>query len=272
MSDLARDAAVALFSLAFLSGLAHDRAREAARRHARTFLEGGAIAVQVRPQGEFGLLVGRASEVTVRAEGVRMVRIPLSAEPSHGTTARIGKLRFDLVNSTFLDLPVRHFRADIPSVSVDPMAAFWDLRVILRNAKPGRVEVAVGAEGIRSFLARRYPALHDVDVDLAGGLVRVAATTPVLGFDTRIIAEGHPAIRDGRYLVLCDMSVHMNGRLLDSGTAKTFAMGFDPLLDVERDLGTGQSLKLDDVAAANGSLTVRGSISVPVITRSKGLP
>jgi hypothetical protein len=262
MSDRLRDIGLALLGLALLNSAAKVWSEQALEKSLREQMRGGRIHVRVESSGLYGMLVGRAALARVTGTGVRIEELPFLVRAGGGMRSEVRSVRLDLRDVTFRGLDIRRMSVDLPDVSLDVDNLLFHDRLVLRRAGGGRVSFGVAPESIAAFARRRYPALQDVEVRLSDGEVRLAAALPLFGTVRRISAQGGLQLDEGGRVVLKDPDVRLDGRPTEPGLRSALLSALGPLLDVERDLGLRDVLRLDRVEVRAAELLLSGQVTI----------
>lgn len=263
MSDTLKDAGIAIAGLFLFSWLLNQRAEHAVKQEVARAVRGMDIHATVAPRGLFGLAVGQAYRVRVFGSGFQTDTIPFRLVPGGGLRASVRHLTLDFQNVTLRNLTVRSLRADIPFVTLDANQVFWNERIVLRTAGQGRGEAVLEAEALRVFLARKFPALKEPRVTLLPGRAQLNAEVLLFGVRSQIEARGRLAVLEGRYILIVDPLLRVNGKETTPQFAQAALKPFNPILDIEKDLGLGGFVTVEDVEIGEGILTVRGRATVP---------
>ena len=70
-------------------------------------------------------------------------------------------------------------------------------------------------------------------------------------------------IREGRYVDLTDASIRLNGAESSPQAVERTLKSVNPVLDLEKDLALGRYFYAREVIAGEGTLTVRGTATIP---------
>ncbi len=263
MSDALKDVGIALFGLAFFTGLLTGRAQHAAARDLHRALPGAPIQVTVESRGVFGMAVGQAYRVSITGSDFSAARLPFQLERGGGILASARHLELDLHNIVLADLPVQSLRADVPFVKVDGVRALFSGHLTLREAQAGTGVAVLTPEGLAAFLSKKRPELQNIRVRLTRGEATVAARTSIFVGLTDVEARAKVAIADGRYLNAVNATVMMNGKPLAPALAERLLGSLNPIIDVERDLRLSDWLYVTDAEIGDGTLTVRARVTIP---------
>jgi hypothetical protein len=261
--DELKDAAIVVFSLALLSGIARWRGEHALTHDLSRSLKGGHIETDIEPRGLLGLITGNSSVTTVRGRGFATDELPFRLQPAGRAKVHVSSLRFDFEDFRLKNLPVRRLTAEFPGVSLDAGKIAFDERIVIRRAGEGKAEAVVGADALQQFIARKYAMLKDVQVRLTSGWAEVAATAPILGGSTRVEGRCRFAPVEGKYIHAAEASFRLNGKDATEAMTKMLLGMLNPIVDSDKDMGLGKFVYLTEVMVGEGNLTLRGRVRVP---------
>ncbi len=263
MRDELKDAAIVVFSLALLSGIARWRGEHALTHDLSRSLKGGHIETDIEPRGLLGLITGNSSVTTVRGRGFATDELPFRLDRGGWAKVHVSRLRFEFEDFELKNLPVRKLTAEFPGVSLDATKIAFDERIVIRKAGDGKAEAVVGADALQQFIARKYSVLKDVQVRLAGGWAEVAAMAPLLGGSTRVEGRCHLTPVDGKFIHVSDAAFRLNGKDATPAMTKMLLGMLNPIVDADKDMGLAKFVYLTDVTVGEGTVTLRGSVRVP---------
>lgn len=261
--------AIGLFGLlVFHDGLVKIGSHAVARRVRQTAGSNtGQIRAQIYPRGLLGLFVQDIHALRVQARGVAVERLPFFLSAPRGHQGRIRFLQVHFADFTWASLPVVRLEAVVPDVGYDLHQAFWRQRLVLRRADPGVAKVHVDAGGLETFLARKYRTfLSEVKVHLLRDRVRLEGDINLLGVRSHLLAEGRLDHREGRYVDVVDAILLVNRSPIPEDTARALLRRFNPILDLEADLGLGRVFAISALEIGDGVLVMRGPF---VITKAE---
>ncbi len=265
MDDTLAGLALGFFGLILLHGSLEQRSRHNAERQAReAFGNTGTVSVKVAPRGMFGLYAGQISTVDVYGRGVQTDRLPFALYPKRGTFGTIGRLRLHLTDFRLIGLPIRRFEVDVPRLEYDLSHALFQDRLVLRKSGVGTATVEVDAEGLRTFLLRKYRGiLGEVRVSFAPSQLNLRGSASLLGIAAPISANAALTVRDGRYVDFVNPSFFLNERPVSDQIRSLLLMRLNPILDIEDDLGLRGFFRITHLEIGADSLRLTGTITVP---------
>jgi hypothetical protein len=274
VDDWLKGLAFGFFGLLVIHGSLEGRARRDARQQVRAaFGDAGQIDVRVAPKGMFGLYAGQIHSVDVYGTGIQTDRLPFALVPKTGTFGTLGHLRLHLRDFQLIGLPIRRFEVDVPQIEYDLSHAWFRNRFVLRRSGTGTASVEIGGEGLRQFLLRKYAAiLGDVQVTFPASQLALRGRASLLGINAPFSATANLVVRDGRYVDFAQPSFFVNNVPASEQVQALLLARFNPILDIEDDLGLRGFLMLKTVSVGTDSLTVSGTITVPVGERAIARP
>jgi len=261
--DAWRDIGLSLLGLALFSAFLNDRAERTLRRDLECTWPGSRFQVRLEPSGLYGALAGRVFRGTVRGEGIRTEDLPFRVEPGGGLQGRLRTLRLDLSDLTLRGVPFRSLSADIPDVRVDAWRGFASGHLTIRRAGEGTAIAQFTEEGLQQYLQRRRPALRELRLRLRPEGAEARATATLFVAPASVTVRAQVEIEDGRRINAVGAKVYVDDRLVAPALADRLMQMLNPLIDVERDLGLGDWVRLTHAELGDGLLTVYGSITIP---------
>ena len=265
MDDLFKYLALGFFGCVVLHGSLEQRGRHSAERQVRqAFHNTGQVRAQIIPRGLFGLFANDIYSVTLQAKGIETDRLPFSITPRSGWKGHIKRLRLRFTDFRLMGLPVERFDADIPNATYDLGDAVWKNRLQLRNAGIGSAFVSIRSAGLEAFLSNKYnQILSDVKVLIIQKQIYITGQLKFLGSFSPFSASGGLAARDERYVDILTPVFEINDAHVSDATTALLLKQFNPILDIEKDLGLGTFFTLRKVEVGEDAVTIRGSITFP---------
>ena len=264
MNDGLRDAGYAVLGLAMLSWILTDRVSHAARRELKSAFPSANFDIRITPRGLLGMTVGQAYRARISGGGFTAESLPFRIEPGGGAVAGIRHLELDLHDIVLRDLGVQTLTADIPFVKADATKAFFDGHLRFRGAQEGTGEAILTAEQIERYLAKKRPQFQELKIRLSQGEAFISGKTALLIPGSAFEAKATVGISEGRYLNAENPTVSLNGTPMPRTMAIQLLKTVNPIIDIDKDLGLGEWLYITSAEIAEGKLTVRGRIHIPV--------
>ncbi len=266
--DVRRVAEIALTILLILSGTKEftRRLERAAERQILQQLGGsGQVQVHIQPRwGALGVFLARAETIRVYASGFRTEQMPFFTEtPIAQWSGKADKVQIVLEDFHLGGLPIRSIGATIPGVLLDSKEAAFRLRIRLFSAGWGNGGVTLDEESLTEFVKRRLPEVRSPHVQVTPSEVRITGELVVLLTPWQFEAEGSVGVRDGRYVVVENVRVYVEGEELPPLVVQKIVAALNPVLDVERDLRLGGAFVAERVEQGNGFVKLIGRATVP---------
>ena len=266
MDDTLKNVVFGLFSLFVIHGSLQKRVNhDAARQVMDSFNYTGTVHTKVESRGVFGVFGNKLYSVDIMGDGLISERLPFFSTPRSGWKGSIRHLRLHLTNLTLKGLPVERFDADIPDVTYDIGQATYKDWLVIRGAGRGPGSVQIGAEGLQTFVLRKYKKLmSEVKVEFLKEGVGISGNLNLFGKPTPFSATGKLVTRDKRYLDLIQPKIEMNGKPVSEALTLTILKQINPVLDIETDLGLGGYFTLERIQFRTGHIIASGEAGIPM--------
>ena len=266
MDDTLKNVVFGLFSLFVIHGSLERRVNhDAARQVMDSFNHTGTVHTRVESRGVFGVFGNKLYSVDIMGDGLISERLPFFSTPRSGWKGSIRHLRLHLTNLTLKGLPVERFDADIPDVTYDIGQATYKDWLVIRGACRGPGSVQIGAEGLQTFVLRKYKKLmSEVKVEFLKEGVGISGNLNLFGKPTPFSATGTLVTRDKRYLDLTQPKIEMNGKPVSEALTLTILKQINPVLDIETDLGLGGYFTLERIQFSAGHIIASGETGIPI--------
>jgi len=265
VDDTTKGLTVGLLTLLLFHGYLNRRAAHAAERQFQEALsQRGEVHAVVRAQEPFGLYANSIDTLDLYASDIVADQLPFTQSPRAGWKGSIRHLKLHLVHSQLAGMHISRLEVDIPDVRYDIGHALYKNRLFIRSAPMGPVKIWVSEDDLSRFAAIKLKGtVTNASVAIRNNLL-IFGSVNVLGTKNTFAANGNIAIREGRYLDISDVEVSLNGRALAPSAATAMLKSMNPMLDVERDLHLGNSLKIKSVSVGYGMLLIEGEFTVPM--------
>jgi hypothetical protein len=251
--------------IVFHASLEKRAQHDATRQVSASFRNTGSIRAVTEPRGMFGALANHFYAVDIYGTGQSTEHLPFLAFPREGWKGHIRHLRLHFNDLTLKGLPVSRFEADIPNVTYDLGQALYKDRLVIRGAGTGPATVTIGAEGLKTFILKKYGrSMREIQIGFADHKVVISGRILLLGAQSPFVAIGELVERDGRYVDLTRTSVDLNGKPLAPEVAASMLKQINPVLDIATDLDLADYLKITHVSIGAAEITVFGQASIPI--------
>ncbi|MDQ2986017.1 MAG: DUF2993 domain-containing protein [Armatimonadota bacterium] len=220
------------------------------------------VSVRAAPDGLVGSMMGRVDEVVIEAHGFSVDGMPLFCEPGLSTAGRLGLLKLSLSDFVIRDLPVKRLETAIPRNRF-ALGLLQKGVVRLSRSGEGVGTVTLDEAGLAKYMLARFDMLEAVDVRLEKYKVFVAGRAS-FGFVRRsfeVIADLE--IAGKRQLVIAKPIVFIEGRRIRDGSEVALANAFNPVLDIDRDLGLAGAFDMQALVIRDGTVTISGAARIP---------
>lgn len=220
------------------------------------------VRVSAASDGLLGSVMGRVDEVLIEAHGFTVEGMPLFCEPNFSTAGRLGLLRLSLTDFVIRDLPVKRLETAIPRNRF-ALGLLQKGVVRLSRSGEGTGTVTLDEAGLAKYMLARFDMLESVTVRLDKYKVFVAGRAS-FGFVRRsfeVIADLE--IAGTRQLVIAKPIVFIEGRRIRDGSEVALANAFNPVLDIDRDLGLTGAFDMQTLVIKAGTVTISGPARIP---------
>lgn len=274
MDDLLKKLAIAAAGLTLIHFALDGQVRAAARREARTlFGRGGSVHTVLRTDSPFDLFAGRIDSLTLNCADLRTPHVELDAEPHRGWKGTIRHLRLHVTDWSLARIPVSRFDADLPGVRFDLGRALWRGDLLITSAGAGTAEADLTDSGLETAISQRLDGtVSNLIVDVEPDRVHVTGVASLLGLRMRVAANGSLSVDESGRVLFVPTSLTLNGQPASVSMSSAILRAINPVFDVERDLSAGELLHIDRVLLAHGTVTLVGTLRLPVRPASAGSP
>lgn len=266
MNDTFLDISMVLIALAMIHiGLGRQAYMNVQRQAALLFNGSALIHVDIEPRGFFGFEVNDLESISIETSHVVLNRPPLYRFPKSGWKGSIHHLSVKLHDLTVSGYPVKEFAADIPSLTYDLGYAYYQGRLVVRDAGRGTGEIVLSSADLHDFIAKKYRGLFsDFSVTiLPNQEIHLRGQLNFLGEQLPVDIRSKLTIVTPTAIGLTGAVVRLNGRLLDPSQTALLLTRINPVVDLASDLGVGDFFMIDDLQCRSEMLIVRGSCLLP---------
>ncbi len=221
------------------------------------------ITVRAVPDGPVNGLAGMFKSVEIRASGFSTPGLPMFTEPDRSQKGQVQMLRIALKDFMLGKLRVESLTAEIPDCRFDLALALSQRKFRLSRSGSGVGSVIVRQEDIQSFILAKFREIKSCVVTIQYGKVRVKGSGDFLlaKADFEVLARVESP--DGNALMLVDEKIWLNGRRADAFSRKALLKTLNPVLDLRKDLGLYDAMKVDKIVLTQGTLTASGVTKIP---------
>ncbi len=236
-----------------------------AARDIRSKLERGKGDVSVSPEwnGLIGGAFGDMKAVTIRAKNFSTQGLPLFTEPDFGKRGRIGTLRLDLANFSLRGLQVDRLFAEIPNCRFDYDLALRKKQIRLSQSGVGQGMVEVNEMALQAFVLKRFREIKSVKIGLRNNYVFVEGYGEFLVIATQFKVIAKLVVEEGVRIRLDHAYVWFDGVSADPAAEQAILEVLNPIIDLNRDLGLYNAIRISELELHNGRLFARGAAQIP---------
>jgi len=267
MNDTFLDISMGLLALLIIHiGLGRQAYLDVRRQAALLFNSSSPIRVDIEPRGLFGFEANDLYSISIETSHVALNHPPFYLYPKSGWKGSIRHLFVKLHDLTVSGYPVRGFSADIPSLTYDLGYAYYQGRLIVRDAGRGKGEIVLSSTDLHDFIAKKYQGLFSnfsVAV-LPHGEIHLSGQLNFLGGPLPVSIQAKLTIMTPTSVGLMAATVRLNGRLLDSAQTTLLLTRINPVVDLNSDLGIGDFFMIEQLQYKKDMLIVEGSCQLPI--------
>jgi hypothetical protein len=253
-----------LGGLLWLGGAELEAAEARAARDIAAKLQGKdkQVQVEVQPNGLAGAW-GDLEKVRIAARDFRLDELPLFTEPERSQSGRIGTLFLELEEFQLGELRVQSLKAQIPGSRFDFGLAKDEGRLRLSRSGTGTGEVAIEEDALADFIVQKFSEIKRATVKVYNDVVWVEGYGEFLLVDSEftVIAKIDP--RNGTELYLDEAKVYFNWRRAEPAATAALLQTLNPVIDLRKDLGLYDAVKVQDVRLRDGVLRATGETTIP---------
>lgn len=209
-----------------------------------------------------GSILGKVASVEIAAHGFSVDGNPFFCDPMLSRAGKLGELRLKLSDFSVRDLRVRELSAVIPNCRFAlGMMKEGKVRLSLSGEGPGAVTLS--APDFRAYMLSRFKAIESLDVrlDRYKLFAKGRAAFGPIRRDFEIICDLE--ISEKRKLVIANPVVFVDGRMARDGSGNSVANAFNPVMDIDKDLGMAGAFDMQRLVARNGVVVITGVARVP---------
>ncbi len=221
------------------------------------------VKVAAVADGLIGSAMGRVASVEISAREFRVDGNPFFCDPALSRAGRLGMLRLRLREFVVRDLPVESLEADIPGCRFAlGMLTAGEVRLSRSGEGPGTVTIAAG--DLRKYMLARFKVFESLEIRLEKYKLFAkgrAAFGPVRR-EFEVICDVE--IAGKRALVIANPIVFVEGSRARDGSAQSLVNAFNPVLDIDKDLGMAGAFDMSEIVIRDGKAVISGIARIPV--------
>lgn len=254
--------AVAAILLTIGRGAVREIEKSAAREIQQRI--GGEIEVRIRLAGANGLTRGTLSQLIVNARGFTLDGFPFTLQPERPRSGHIRRFILNLHDARLRGLRAESAYGEIPDVYYDRHLALTKRIFRLSATGKGHAQIVVNESDLADYIRRKYaPYLREVRVQIRPEQTIVEGRALLIGSEVAFRAVGTLAPREGVYLDLTSAELTIEGAPLPPPALELLRQWFNPIIDLNRDLGIYDGLSIAQVVSEMGKMKAIGSVWIP---------
>ncbi|MFQ3611154.1 MAG: LmeA family phospholipid-binding protein [Fimbriimonadales bacterium] len=224
---------------------------------------GGKVDLRIQPD-EDGLFQGRLKRLVVDAREFALNGFPFTLEPERPRTGHIQKFILQMRSARLRGLRAESAYAEIPDVYYDRQLALSKRIFRLSATGIGNAVIVVNEDDLADYIVRKYaPYLREISVAITPEQTTVQGQAVFFGNRVQFRAVGKLAPREGVYLDLAEAQLEIEGGELPPQSVEILRQWLNPIIDLDRDLGIYDGLRVDAVLSEVGRMRVLGKIWIP---------
>lgn len=255
-----------LFGLLFGLGAREVRRFEnLAARDIGSKLTGENVKVDVKTElnGIIGGALGDLKKVTIRASDFSTPGLPLFTEPERSKKGIVRELNLILDRFHLGGLAIDHLEASIPDCRFDYSLAMRKKEIRLSQSGIGTGYVRIKEKDLERFVLLKFKEIKRVSVVIRDHKIFVEGYGEflIVKTDFLVIASIEPV--DGTKLALTDAYILFGGMKAPPEAAKALLDTLNPVVDLSKDLGLLDAIKVKRIKLINGLLEAWGETKIP---------
>ncbi len=199
-----------------------------------------------------GLIQWRVEAALSQTLPAESIKVGVRGRPDALLAGHMSWFTVDVRRAMVDRLPVEVLSAELSHVELDNPGVLHGGPLNVRRIGAGHASLVLTEEGLRRYLEQAQ-GLRNARVQLAGGLLTLEGTVPLLLHEFRATMQGRFAILEGRSVVLHVDRLTVSGIALSPEIANILVMPLNPLLRVDQ---LPIPLRLLQVAIEDGRLTL----------------
>ena len=246
-----------------LIGTEWARIERAAEADIKSILAADQVSVTAISDGIIGTALGQVESVTIEASGFEVEGMPLFTDPELSHRGKLRRLEIVLKDFVIRDLPVIELRCDIPDNRF-ALGLLREGKVRLTKSGEGVGSVVIDYQGLERYILARFSVAESIDIKLDKYklFAKGTASLAMIRRNFEIICD--LAIEDKRRLVIANPITFIEGKRIRDGSDSALLRAFNPVLDLDRDLGLHGAFDMETILTKGGIATIKGKARIPV--------
>ena len=246
-----------------LIGTEWGRIERAAEADIKAVLGADHVSMTAQNDGMLGTMLGQVESVTIEASGFEVDGMPLFTDPELSQRGKMRRLEIVLKDFVIRDLPVIELRCDIPDNRF-ALGLLREGKVRLTKSGEGVGSVVIDEQGLKRYILARFKVAESIDIKLDKYklFVKGTAALAMIRRNFEIICD--LAIEDKRRLIIANPITFIEGKRIRDGSDSALLRAFNPVLDLDRDLGLHGAFDMETILIKGGIATINGKARIPV--------
>jgi hypothetical protein len=172
------------------------------------------------------------------------------------------RLQIRLSDFVIRDLPVRELTCNIPNNRF-ALGLLREGKVRLTRSGEGTGSVTIDEDGLEQYILARFTAAQAIVIRLEKYklIAKGTAMIAMLKRDFEIICDLE--IAEKRRLVIANPITFIEGRRIRDGSDSALLRAFNPVLDLDRDLGLHGAFDMETIRISDGLAEIKGRARIP---------
>lgn len=235
-----------------------------------TKLAGDQIKVSVRTSLGPEVLFGDVHAVLVKASGFQADGLPIFTEPKRSRRGNLREFHVVMENFMLRNLPVTRLEASLFNSRFDLSAAVRKRELHLSQSGTGTGSVEVDEQGLAHFIVSKYKDIKRAKVRFDRDKIWVEGHGNFFMVPTDFIVVARVRASSGTTLDLAESRIMLGNRVADEATKKLILQTFNPVVDLNKDLGLFGAVQIEDLVLRDGKMKATGKVHLPVDPRTSG--
>jgi hypothetical protein len=245
-----------------LIGTEWARIESAAEADVKAILGAKEVSVAATSDGIIGTALGQVQKVTIAASGFAVDGMPLFTDPELSTRGKMRHLEIVLQDFVIRDLPVIELRCNIPNNRF-ALGLLREGKVRLTKSGEGTGSVTIDQNGLQTYILKRFSAAESIEITLDKYKLIAKGTASLAMIKRKFEIICDLAIEDKRRLVIANPITFIEGKRIRDGSDSALLRAFNPVLDLDRDLGLHGAFDMETIRITRGKATIHGRARIP---------
>jgi hypothetical protein len=225
------------------------------------------VSVKTSFASLFGGPFGELDKVRIAASDFSCPSLPLFAEPDRSKVGRIRELSLSLTDFELAGLRVSRLEAVIPGCRYDHAAAVGRRGFHVSRSGTGTAKVWIDEGALAEYARKKFPMIGKLAVKIDKDKLFVDGSAQLVLAKTEFSVIAGLAVQNGSQLVLTTPRVFLDGRRSDGPAVVFLESLFDPVIDLDEDLGLFGAMTIESMRLRGGVLEVSGAFHLPARPR-----